>query len=64
MKGTLLSARPIAVKANRGLGTPGPMTPETYETVRRMILYVVLAVSLLFGFLILRLWYLQLVKGK
>ena len=40
------------------------MTPETYETVRRMLLYVVLAVSLLFGFLILRLWYLQLVKGN
>ena len=40
------------------------MPPETYENVRRMIVYVVLAVSLLFGFLILRLWYLQLVKGN
>ena len=40
------------------------MAPETHEIVRRMLLYVVLAVSLLFGFLILRLWYLQLVKGN
>jgi penicillin-binding protein 2 len=40
------------------------MTPEMYETVRRMLVFVVLAVSLLFGFLILRLWYLQLVKGN
>lgn len=40
------------------------MPPETYENVRRMLVYVVLAVSLLFGFLILRLWYLQLVKGN
>ncbi len=40
------------------------MAPETHEIARRMLLYVVLAVSLLFGFLILRLWYLQLVKGN
>jgi penicillin-binding protein 2 len=40
------------------------MSPEMYETGRRMLLYVALAVSLLFGFLILRLWYLQLVKGQ
>ncbi len=40
------------------------MPPETYETVRRMLLYLFLAVSLLFGFLIFRLWYLQLVKGN
>jgi penicillin-binding protein 2 len=40
------------------------MSPEMHETVRRMLLYVVLGVSLLFGFLILRLWYLQLVKGN
>ena len=64
MRGTLLSARPSAGKANRGLGTPGPMAPEAYDITRRMLLYVGLAVSLLFGFLILRLWYLQLVKGS
>jgi penicillin-binding protein 2 len=40
------------------------MAPETHEIARRMLLYVVLAVSLLFGFLMLRLWYLQLVKGN
>ncbi len=64
MRGTLLSPRPTAAKAPKGLGTPGPMPPETFEVIRRMLLFVVLAVNLLFGFLILRLWYLQLVKGN
>jgi penicillin-binding protein 2 len=64
MKGTLFSARPAAEKPFRGFGTPGPMPPETFDNARRMLLYVALAVGLLFGFLVLRLWYLQLVKGN
>lgn len=39
------------------------METEDYERIRRSLLYVVMVVALLFGFLILRVWYLQLVKG-
>lgn len=63
MNNTLFLKWPSPAKRSKGLGAPGPMEPETYENVRRMLLYIVLAVSLLFGFLVLRLWYLQLVKG-
>ncbi len=53
----------VPVQAGRGFGPAGPMEPEDYEHSRRSLLYVVLVVALLFGFLILRLWFLQLVKG-
>ncbi len=61
MKKTLLMAMPA--QTGRSLGTGGPMEPEEYDQVRRALLYVALVVTLLFGFLILRVWYLQLVKG-
>ncbi|MGQ9919772.1 MAG: penicillin-binding protein 2 [Desulfobacca sp.] len=53
----------VPARTASGLGAAGAMEPEDYEHSRRSLLYLILVVALLFGFLILRLWFLQLVKG-
>ena len=61
MKRTLFfNGSPPAI---RGLGPAGPMEPENYEQSRRALLYVAVVVAVFFSFLLLRVWYLQLVKG-
>lgn len=47
----------------RGYWTPGPMPPEVYDQVKKLVFYFSLVVLCLFGLLLLRLWFLQLVKG-
>ncbi|MBM4288323.1 MAG: penicillin-binding protein 2 [Deltaproteobacteria bacterium] len=64
MKASIFSARQEALKPVRGFARPGPMPPDTYDKVRKMLLFVALGVGILFCFLLLRLWYLQLVKGQ
>ncbi len=63
MKTGWFSSRGATLRTVRGFGYAGPMPPEVYDNVRRALFVIALVVALLFSFLVLRLWYLQLVRG-
>lgn len=50
-------------KVWQGSRAGGSMLPELHDQVKKTVLVVVVSVLMLFGSLMLRLWFLQLVKG-
>ena len=50
--------------ASMGRGFGGPMAPEEQDQSRRTFAVIALLVLCLFGGLLLRLWFLQLVRGE